>query len=122
MCCVQESIYNFAQRKFDANWKPDTDQVLGCKSLSEGASALDSSKVKAGDEVTVVADEIKIKACVEEKGKSWEGKMKDKRGAYLGKSGTVTEVKTGQHAADISLLDHHPLPPRLRASAPPWLR
>ena len=78
--------------------------TIGCNSLKEGG-ALEIAQVKVGDSVTVSSDEGKIKACVEEKGKKWEGKMKDKRGGYLGKSGTISEVDTAKDAVLIKFDD-----------------
>jgi len=91
-----ESVYNWAKAKHKANWKPDDNQVFGCKSLEK--TALDASKVEVGSSVTVVSDESLVSKCISEKGKTWEGKMADKRGKYLGQSGKVIEVDTAKDA------------------------
>jgi Tfp pilus assembly protein PilP len=79
-----------------ANWKPDDNQVFGCKSLEK--TALDASKVEVGSSVAVVSDESLVSKCISEKGKTWEGKMKGKRGKYLGQSGKVIEVDKAKDA------------------------
>ena len=45
-----------------------------------------------------MSDESLVSKCISEKGKTWEGKMKDKRGKYLGQSGKVIEVDTKKDA------------------------
>lgn len=77
-------------------WKPDDNQVFGCKSLEK--TALDAGKVEVGSSVAVVSDESLVSKCISEKGKTWEGKMKGKRGQYLGQSGKVIEVDTDKDA------------------------
>ena len=42
--------------------------------------------------MSVVSDESLVSKCIGEKGKTWEGKMKDKRGKFLGTGGKVVEV------------------------------
>ena len=91
-----ETVYNWAKQKHTQNWKPDSAQVFGCKTLEK--SALDASKVTVGSAVTVVSDESAVSKCIAEKGKTWEGKMADKRGKYLGQSGKVIEVDTKKDA------------------------
>ena len=91
-----ETVYNWAKKKHAENWKPDSNQVFGCKTLEK--AALDASKVTVGSAVTVVSDESVVSKCIAEKGKTWEGKMKDKRGKYLGQSGKVVEVDTKKDA------------------------
>ena len=59
---------------------------------------MDVSKVEVGSSVTVVSDESLVSKCISEKGKTWEGKMKNKRGQYLGQSGKVIEVDTKKDA------------------------
>ncbi len=39
-----------------------------------------------------------VSKCISEKGKTWEGKMKGKRGKYLGQSGKVIEVDKAKDA------------------------
>jgi hypothetical protein len=85
-----ESVYNWAKAKHKANWKPDENQVFGCKSLE--ATAVAVGKLEVGSTVSVVSDESLVSKCIAEKGKTWEGKMKDKRGKYLGQGGKVIEV------------------------------
>jgi hypothetical protein len=48
--------------------------------------------------VTVVSDESLVSKCIAEKGKTWEGKMKAKRGKFLGQTGKVIEVDKAKDA------------------------
>jgi len=91
-----ESIYNWAKAQHAANWKPDKDQVLACKTL--GKTAIKVSSIEKGATVNIVSDEAMVKQCIEEKGKQWEGKMKNKRGKYIGNSATVVETDTKKDA------------------------
>ena len=85
-----ESVYNWAKKKHSDVWKADSNQVFGCATLEK--TAVKVGDLSAGDAVSVVSDESLVSKCIGEKGKTWEGKMKDKRGKFLGTGGKVVEV------------------------------
>jgi len=97
-----QSIYNWGKKKFDEKWEPMDGQVLGCKGLKDAGSLGKAEDVAVGDTVVLTADEAKVASCVAEKGKEWAGKMKDKRGPLLGKSGVVKEVDTGRDVVQVT--------------------
>ena len=91
-----ESVYNWAKKKHKQVWKPDSNQVFGCKTLGESAMKL--KDVTVGAVVKVASDESLVEKCIAEKGKSWQGKMAKKRGKYLGQTAKVLEKDAGKDA------------------------